>query len=303
MLFLRISSLLILAALMMGDGSTALAQAQGQPQNQQSVPWNNPQAQTNARQQQANEAAQRQEAINSRMRMQEATRRAQILNSRKPGAVLPVVLSESELTPKERETLAPSPEDKKTYADFLRQRGTGIFRLMRVDKLSYGKVVKADDPATALPVYLVGGGAHYSFTKLNHDANKWSDICWKEEDFHAGIGGESLGVLVELGDVRLEEVNDSSKSVEYLTNLVPADKMAEAEQQFQRFEQGVAENGFNYRLSVPWKLNTTYALRSVNYGRSDILVTFRVVRQDANESLIILWKKLKTYSTPALKKK
>lgn len=303
MLFLRISSLLILAGLMIGDEATTLAQAQGQPQNQQSVPWHNPQAQTNARQQSANDAAQRQEAMNSRMRMQEAMRRAQILNSRKPGAVLPIVSSESELTPKERETLAPSPEDKKTYADFLRQRGTGIFRLMRVDKLSYGKVVKADDPATAMPVYLVGGGAHYSFTKRNHDANKWSDICWEEEDFQAGVGGESLGVLVELGDVRLEEVNDSSKGVEYLTKLVPADEMAEAERQFHRFEQSVEENGFNYRSSAVWKLNTTYALRSISYGRSDILVTFRVVRQDANQSLIILWKKLKAYSTPVLKKK
>jgi hypothetical protein len=101
----------------------------------------------------------------------------------------------------------------------------------------------------------------------------------------------------------LEEVNDSSKGVEYLTKLVPADELAEAERQFHRFEQSIEENGFNYRSSAVWKLNTTYALRSISYGRSDILVTFRVVRQDANQSLIILWKKLKSYSTPALKKK
>ena len=294
----RISWMLVLIWSLTDSGAIAWAQ-----QNQQSVPWYNPQARANDSQQRASEAGQRQQTETSRAQMEQAMMRARILNSRKPGAVLPVVLSEGDLTPKEREMLAPSPDDKKTYSDFLRQRGTGIFRLMRVDKQSYGKMVKADDPATTPPVYLVGGGAHYSFTKLNHDADKWSEICWEEEAFHAGVGGESLGVLVELGDVRLEEISENSKGVEYLTNLMPANKVAEAEQQFQIFEKGVTENGFNYRLSAPWKLNTTYALRSVNYGRSDLLVTFRVVRQDANQSLIILWKKLKSYSTPSLKKK
>ncbi len=162
--------------------------------------------------------------------------------------------------------------------------------------------MQADDPATSLPVYLIGGGAHYSFTNMSHNADKWSDIGWDKDAFVVGIAGESLGLLVELGDVRLEDITTESRGVDYLSRLVPAENVTEAEQQFLRLESGVTANGFGYHLSLPWKLNTTHALRSVNYGRSDLLVAFRAVRQDTNESLIILWKKLKSYKTPKLKK-
>ena len=227
--------------------------------------------------------------------------RVRIMNSRKSGAVLPIVATEGELTPNERKALAPTPEDRKAHEEFLRQPDTGIFRLLRVTS-GAGKVVRAGDAASAMPVYLIGGGAHYSFTKLNHNADKWSDLCWERDEFVVGIAGESLGLLVELGDVRLEEITTESRGVDYLSKLVPAENATEAEQQFLRLESGVTANGFGYHLSLPWKLNTTYVLRSVNYGRSDLLVAFRAVRQDTNGSLIVLWKKLKSYKAPKLKK-
>ena len=277
--------------------ATAWGQSEGQPQSQQSVPWNNPQAQANARQQEANAAGERRQANAAYARMQENMMRLRIMNSRKPGVVLPMAMTEEELTPNERKGLTPVPEDLKTYAEFLRQPASGIFRLLRV-KPDYGKVVKADES----PGYLIGGGAHYSFTKLNHNADKWSDMCWQDEAFVVGIAGQSLGVLTELGDVRLEEIGLESRGVDYLVRLVPAVNAAGAEQQFLRLDSGITANGYGYHLSLPWKLNTTYALRSVNYGRSDMLVAFRAVRQDANDSLIILWKKLKSDKAPSLKK-
>ncbi|HQR35121.1 MAG TPA: hypothetical protein PLK30_20455 [Blastocatellia bacterium] len=235
-------------------------------------------------------------------RMQEAIMRARISNSRKPGAILPIVLTEEELTPKERKVLEPAPEDLKEYAEFLRQSGSGIFRLMRVDKQTHRKVVSADALNITGDVLLVGGGAHYSFSKKNHNADKWSDISWGEDWFHAGVGGDAVGVLAELGNTRLEDIGLDSKGVDYLAKLTPVTTEAAAEQQFQLFEKGVTEDGMKYALFVPWKLDTTYVLRSISYGRSDLLVAFRAVRQDQNGSLIILWKKLKSYATPNLKK-
>lgn len=232
----------------------------------------------------------------------EAEMRRRELKNRKPGTVLPIVLTEDELTSDERKVLTPTSEDLKANAEFLRQPGTGIFRLMHVDKQNHRKVVSADSLAVQGDVLLVGGGAQYSFTKKNHNADKWSELAWDEDWFLGGVGGQAIGVLVDLGDVSLESVNLESAGVEFLTKFVPAATESAAEQQFQQLEKGETENGFSYRLSAPWKLNTTYALRSVNYDRSDLLVTFRAVRQDQNGSLIILWKKLKSYSTPKLKK-
>jgi hypothetical protein len=48
------------------------------------------------------------------------------------------------------------------------------------------------------------------------------------------------------------------------------------------------------------EVDSTYLLRSVNYNTSDLLVAFRVVRIDADNSVIIAWKRLKKYSTPNL---
>lgn len=270
-----------------------------QPSPQPSPPPTYRSARDENRANNADHEAQRRQSNAAHVRMQESLMRVRIMNSRKPGAVLPIVRTEDDLTPNERKALAPAPEDRKEYEEFLRQPDTGIFRLLRVTA-GAGKVVRADDPA--MPVYLIGGGAHYSFTKQNHNADKWSDICWEHDDFVVGIAGESLGLLVELGDVQLAEITTESRGVDYLSKLVPAENAAEAEQQFLRLEKGVEANGFGYHLSLPWKLNTTYALRSVNYGRSDLLVVFRAVRQDANESLIVLWKKLKSYKAPKLKK-
>lgn len=261
-----------------------------------------PPTSNNSRSNTAGTEPSRQASVEAHIRRQEAEMRRRALNNRKPDAVLPIVLAEDELTSDERKVLAPASEDLKANAEFLRQSETGIFRLMRFEKQNHRKVVSADNLAVSGDVLLVGGGAQYSFTKKNHNADKWSDMAWDEDWFLGGVGGQAIGVLVDLGDVSLESVKLESAGVGYLAKFLPAATESAAEQQFQQLEKGEKDNGFSYRLSALWKLNTTYALRSVNYDRSDLLVAFRVVRQDQNGSLIILWKKLNSYETPKLKK-
>ena len=294
--------MLILSSLLLLSSQSSFGQNPPQTQNPPatSVPYNPSVPSHNGGTVGAESSRQARAEADARWR--EADMRRRRLENRKPGAVLPIVLTEDELTSEERKVLMPAPEDLKANADFLRQSGTGIFRLMRVDKQNHRKVVSADNMAVKGDVLLVGGGAQYSFTKKNHNADKWSDISWDEDWFHAGVGGESVGVLAELGNMRLEEVNLDSKGVGYLAKITPVTTEAAAEQQFQQFEKGVTEDGMKYALFAPWKLDTTYALRSISYGRSDLLVAFRAVRQDQNGSLIVLWKKLKSYNTPNLKK-
>jgi len=53
---------------------------------------------------------------------------------------------------------------------------------------------------------------------------------------------------------------------------------------------------------VPIQMNTTYLLRSISYGRSDVVVAFRVVRQDTDASVTIAWKLLKKFDPLNLKR-
>ena len=261
-----------------------------------------PPTSNNSRSNTAGTEPSRQASVEAHIRRQEAEMRRRAFNNRTPGAALPIVLTEDELTSEERKVLAPTSEDLKINAEFLRQSGTGIFRLMRVDKQTHRKVVTAENLDLKGDVLLVGGGAQYSFTKKNHNADKWSDIAWDEDWFLGGVGGQAIGVLVNLGDVSLDSIHLESPGLGYLAKFAPATTESAAEHQFQQLEKGETDDGYKYGLSAPWKLDNTYALRSINYGRSDLLVAFRAVRQDSNGSLIVLWKKLKGYNAPSLKK-
>ena len=67
--------------------------------------------------------------------------------------------------------------------------------------------------------------------------------------------------------------------------------------------EGFELNGFIYRASLPATVNNTYALRSINNKRADILVALRIVRADENGSLTMAWRKLKTNPKPSWKRK
>jgi hypothetical protein len=59
-------------------------------------------------------------------------------------------------------------------------------------------------------------------------------------------------------------------------------------------------NRLAYVRETEVSVNHTYALRSIRYDKSDVLVVFRVVRKEKDGSLIILWKRLKeSPATPA----
>jgi hypothetical protein len=67
-------------------------------------------------------------------------------------------------------------------------------------------------------------------------------------------------------------------------------------------EEGNQAGQWTYKSRLPVFVNNTYALRSVNYDRSDVLVAFRVVRKDFDGSIVILWKLLAKYPKPELQR-
>lgn len=183
--------------------------------------------------------------------------------------------------------LAPSPGDLEAHAAFLARPRTGLIRLLPREKWDR-------------KLSLSGGGAYYSFTRKTHEYGHGSDISLEQDQLSVGFAGADFGYLVNLGDVPLEAVTAETDGVSYLAGLSTPTAEAEARAAYRRLGAGFEAEGRTYRSRMPAVARQTYALRSVNYHDSDVLVAFRLVRKDADGSVVLLWKLLKKYPKPEL---
>ena len=174
----------------------------------------------------------------------------------------------AELATLEKLFLSPSEEDRAAHAEFLNQTDTGLIRLLPREKYDAENLKEKKKSMTTR-----GGGAFYSFARLTHEYGYGSDIELAKGMLRSGFAGRHSGSFINLGDIPLETISLETPAVNELATNLPARKKSESE--------------------VPLKLNSTYVLRSVDPERSDVLVAFKVVRIDSDESAIILWKLLK----------
>jgi hypothetical protein len=201
---------------------------------------------------------------------------------------------------KEKLFLSPSAEDRAAFAEFLKQPKTGLIRLL--PRSMY------DSKLT-----IHGGGAYYSFDRITHEYGYGSDIeliplqtnsyvppSIAEYNFRTGFAGANYGFIVTLRDVPLEKITLEHDGVKFLVAYDPPPAAPEAYAEKQRAYDGIEKNGYVYNKEAPAVVNCTYALRSINYDRSDVLVAFRVVRKEIDGSVVILWKRLKQFSRPDL---
>jgi len=204
---------------------------------------------------------------------------------------------------KEKLSLAPTAEDKASFAEFLKQRNTGLIRIL--PRGLYEGRIK-----------IRGAGAYYSFTRLTHEYGYGSDIELQmfplipsSDDasplippyiFLTGFAGADYGFFVPLGDVPLEEVKLEHDGVKLLAGYRPPSAEPRARAEARLAGYGFKQGLYEYKHDAAVIVNCTYALRSIVYDRSDVLVAFRVVRQEIDGSVVILWKMLKRFSPPAL---
>ncbi|HSP62709.1 MAG TPA: hypothetical protein VLQ90_06985 [Pyrinomonadaceae bacterium] len=195
----------------------------------------------------------------------------------------------AELATLEKKFLAPSDGDRTAYAEFVGPHDRGLIRLLPREVY---------DKDTTLTVR--GGGAFYSFTRLTHVYGYGSDISLEQGFLQVGFAGADYGMLINVGDVPLEEMNAEHSSVRFLAayNAVLEEPQARLEQR--RFGDGTSIDGVPYSERVRAQVKTTYVVRSINYSESDVLVAFRVIRKDTDGSLIIAWKMLKEFPIPDL---
>ncbi len=206
-----------------------------------------------------------------------------------------------ELTPAQKKLLSPAPEDMARFAEFLKLPHTGLIRLLPKGKYEYSQVISANDPNQDKVLPISGGGAAYSFTKKTHEFGPWSEIGLQNGKIFCGFAGGVLGYMTNLGDMQIENVTLNSGGVDYLAGLAPPKNRSEAIEQSYRNAEGFKAGSFIYQSILPAVPGSTYVMRSIAEGRSDLLVAFRIFRQDEDGSVIILWKQLKKASADKMK--
>ncbi len=199
--------------------------------------------------------------------------------------------SREQLKSREKEFLSPAPADRAAFAEFLAAPGTGIIRILPRPRTE-----------SESKVSVRGGGAFYSFARLTHEYGWGSDIGLEQGQFSVGFAGADYGFLAALGDVPLESIALDTPCVAFLVSLEPPSELTEARAQYAKSAGGVEQGGVTYKNRVAATAGQTYILRSVNYGESDVMVGFRVVRKDDDDSLILLWKMLRKSPVPNLVK-
>lgn len=199
----------------------------------------------------------------------------------------------AELATLEKQFLAPSAEDRAAYAEFLTQPDTGLIRLLPREKFDR-------DANKAAALTIRGGGAYYSFVRLTHEYGYGSDLELYAGYLSVGFAGADYGMLTTLDGVRLEDVSTELPGGMFLARYKAVTNEPDARIEQRRFGTGTVIDGVSYKERLPVEVGATYLLRSINFEKSDVLVAFRVVRQDTDGSLIIAWKMLEKYPTPKL---
>ena len=219
-------------------------------------------------------------------------------------------------TGEQKRQLQPATKDLTEYAEFLAQPKTGIFRLLPELACNENKYVVNASPEC---LNQIPDSSYYSFREKEHTAEVLSDIRL-ESNHLISDGILSQGILVELGDVALNDVSLNSSGLEFLKNYVPQSLNREAHKQFLQMAQGVRMNNFFYRKALPVNINSTYAMRVIAYKgsayqvfrgyrydmlagdkRIDLILTFRVIRKEPDNSITLLWKELERRESPRLK--
>ena len=206
-----------------------------------------------------------------------------------------IAAKRAELQRLEDQFLAPADEDRAPLKEFLAQPDTGLIRLLPRE-LYESEVYKTNRKTLTIR----GGGAYFSFARLTHEYGYGSDLELQSGYLSVGFAGADYGMMIDLGDVPLDEISTDYPRVLSLLNYAAARDEPQARVEQRQVQLGRIMDGGTYKARLPVNLGSTVLLRSINYGDSDVLVAFRVVRKDTDGSVIIAWKLLRKFPKPEL---
>lgn len=220
---------------------------------------------------------------------------------------------------KELKLVEPRRELFDNYAGFLRQSNTGLTKLIADKGCSENmKVVVATDDC--LKYTMPGAGSSFSFRTKTYRIPRLADLTFTDKSFQA-TGNLLHGILVNVGNVPLENVNLQTKGLKYLTDFQPEPDFEKGKVIGAKLVEGIENDGFLYRRGLFIVENTTFVLRSIAYGgksfrsiagitynefdfdkRKDIIIAFRIVEKDAEGNVTILWRQLQEKVSPDIKR-
>ena len=204
-----------------------------------------------------------------------------------------IEVKRAELAVLEKKVLDIADSDREEFAAFLNQPQAGVIRLLPREIY---------DGNSKRRLAINGGGAYYSFVLKTHEYGRGSDIALEQGYLSVGFAGADYGLLLNLGDVPLDQVANDHVATRALMAYTPPAKEAEVRAEHYKLWKGIELSGFNFLSRVPAKVSNTYLLRSISIDDSDILAVFRVVRKDTDGSLILVYKVLKTFPIPKIER-
>lgn len=219
--------------------------------------------------------------------------------------------------PHELKLLLPDENQRIKYAKFLNKKNTGLIKLIPdigCDELS----AKPKIPALCNKFSMPGGGSAYSFRRKDYQIWKLADLLYDGKSLFA-FGEMSLGFLVNLGKLEIDQVNNNSKGADFVFSFIPKNDLSGSAEQNTQFVDGLKIGDFLYNKYLPVIVGETYLMRSIafngkvvreGYGvqyneldfdnRKDVIVVFKVVEQETDGTLTILWKLLRSQKSPEL---
>src|SRR5262249_22682422 len=134
-----------------------------------------------------------------------------------------------------------------------------------------------------------GGGSYYSFTRRTHEYGSGTQIGLGQDELQVSFAGADYGMLARLGDPPLHTLYLDNPSAERLASYEAVSEEPQARLEYRRFADGVKVDDVLFKTRQQAIVNNTYVLRGIHYSDSDVLVAFRIVRKDLDDSVIILW--------------
>lgn len=216
-----------------------------------------------------------------------------------------------------RRLLAPA-EYYQKYETFLSDKNTGLARLFVYKNCDQGKMISVQELERCGDVIPIRGeGAYYTFRlRQNYFFSPYDwDIGYMNDKFI--VGNELVqGMIADVGDVDLNDVNLKSPALAFLKEYDPKTAKTEIKEQSELLSKGIDSNNFNYSNFAAVRPGSTYVLRSIAYllegekpitsetlemlrginhsGRGmDVMVAFKIVGLEEDGSLILLWKELR----------
>jgi hypothetical protein len=218
------------------------------------------------------------------------------------------------------------------FKSFLQTPNTGITTLLpeqTCQELDAKPRLKFDKLVERCPyIFIPGGASYFSFRQKDYVNYPLADLGFKDNLIFS-LGSLNQGILVDLGDAKIEELSLDSKGIDYLSKYVPATTIEDAAKESAQFESGLKVNDLVYKNVVAFEKNKTYGLRVVAYNlyslvppaaaiakspdnketrfyefandkREDVIVVFRVVENNADAGVVFLWKELKRTQSPEI---